>query len=90
MQHSKSSTLDEEDTIDQIVIASRHAISIVIVGVGGRKFDVMERLDGDEKVLANKRKERVSRDIVQFGAHNGSRTTHWGVVHLVVTAYRGR
>ena len=57
---------DREATIDSIVYASYLPISIVIVGLGSADFTDMRRLDGDLQPLANGKKQKSIRDIVQF------------------------
>jgi len=56
---------DINQTIAEIVSASRLPLSIVIVGVGGANFASMRKLDGDEVALASGG-TRCERDIVQF------------------------
>ena len=43
---------DEDATIRAIVAAADLPMSILIVGVGGADFTVMEKLDGDEERLS--------------------------------------
>ena len=45
---------DIEETIHQIVEASRTPLSIIIVGVGDNDFTEMERLDADDEPLISK------------------------------------
>ena len=61
---------DMSETINEIIEASNHPLSIVIVGIGQSKFVEMIKLDGNKKVLTNKEKQKVSRDIVQFVSFN--------------------
>lgn len=56
---------DMYDTIDQICLASRSAMSIIIIGVGNADFTDMERLDCDGQLLQG-RQYTAARDIVQF------------------------
>jgi len=44
-------------TINEIVEASKHPLSIVIVGVGKADFSKMNVLDGDDKALTSSRGE---------------------------------
>lgn len=57
---------DMEETVEKLVEASMKPLSIVIVGVGFEDFEKLERLDGDQKALVNKKGEKCTRDIVQF------------------------
>ena len=58
---------DLQDTIDQIVNASRMPLSIIIVGVGRADFSAMDQLDADEIPLySSKYKKYMDADIVQF------------------------
>ncbi|ORZ10998.1 Copine-domain-containing protein, partial [Lobosporangium transversale] len=57
---------DMNDTISAIQKASKHAISIIIVGVGKAEFGKMDALDGDVETSSVRSKK--SRDIVQFVA----------------------
>lgn len=58
---------DINSTIDAIVDASEHAMSIVIIGIGDQDFKQMEILDGDEdKLKSPTTGKMVKRDIVQF------------------------
>ena len=61
---------DMDSTIDEIFIAAKLPISIIIIGLGNADFTNMEELDGDEIPLMNNKKEKVSRDIVQFVPFN--------------------
>jgi len=56
---------DMEKTKEAIIDASEYPISIIIIGVGKDKFESMEELDGDDKVLRYRNKYS-KRDIVQF------------------------
>ena len=53
-------------TINALVAASAHPLSVIIVGVGGADFSQMDRLDGDNGHLVNTSGQRAARDIVQF------------------------
>ena len=55
---------DFEDSKETIVDLSEYACSIVIVGLGVEKFNMMEEFDGDDKVLTDRRGRQVRRDIV--------------------------
>ncbi len=56
---------DMDQTIDSIIRASAHPMSIIIVGVGDEDFSAMEALDSDGRLLS--RAGRVAaRDMVQF------------------------
>ena len=57
---------DYQETANVIVEATRKPLSIVIVGVGYENFTSMEKLDGDQKALANSRGIKAVRDIIQF------------------------
>lgn len=57
---------DIQTTIDQVVRLSGLPISIVIVGVGGEKFENMEKLDADIYPLKSQIYGQAKRDIVQF------------------------
>ena len=57
---------DMQATVNQIVMASRLPISIIIVGVGNADFSSMEQLDGDDGLLRDSTGRPASRDIVQF------------------------
>lgn len=56
---------DEEATRESIIEASTLPLSIIIVGVGNADFSSMNRLDGDDRPLVDRRGKRI-RDIVQF------------------------
>ena len=60
---------DMNETIHEIVDASHHPMSIVIVGVGNANFSSMERLDGDNVKLSSHGRT-ATRDIVQFVPFN--------------------
>ncbi|ORY31112.1 copine-8-like protein [Neocallimastix californiae] len=57
--------LDMEKTKEAIIKASELPLSIIIIGVGNDKFESMQELDGDDKVLKYQNKS-AKRDIVQF------------------------
>ncbi|XP_070186631.1 copine-3-like isoform X2 [Littorina saxatilis] len=58
---------DVGETIDAIVQASGLPLSLIIVGVGGADFSLMNVLDGDDGVLRSQTSgQSVKRDIVQF------------------------
>ena len=57
-------------TKDLVVQLSELPCSIIIVGVGGADFGMMEELDGDDGGLCNSVGQPVSRDIVQFVEFN--------------------
>ena len=61
---------DYMETVDNIVDASNLPLSIVIIGVGDKDFEIMNKLDGDEEPLINSREELRKRDIVQFVEFN--------------------
>jgi hypothetical protein len=54
---------DMEETIHEIELASRYPMSIIIIGVGRANFDLMKKLDSDDKTVDY-------RDIVQFVPFN--------------------
>ncbi len=56
---------DVDQTIRAIVDASQTPLSIIIVGIGGEDFTMMEVLDADEEPLVSGG-VTMSRDIVQF------------------------
>lgn len=56
---------DMEDTKRAIIEASKHPVSIVIVGIGNASFDAMDDLDCDKNNLTQDGKI-AERDIVQF------------------------
>jgi hypothetical protein len=56
---------DLKETIEAVVEASHQPLSIIMVGIGNDKFDKMELLDSDDKLLQHG--DLVAqRDIVQF------------------------
>nr|XP_048287544.1 copine-1 isoform X2 [Myodes glareolus]XP_048287545.1 copine-1 isoform X2 [Myodes glareolus]XP_048287546.1 copine-1 isoform X2 [Myodes glareolus]XP_048287547.1 copine-1 isoform X2 [Myodes glareolus]XP_048287548.1 copine-1 isoform X2 [Myodes glareolus]XP_048287549.1 copine-1 isoform X2 [Myodes glareolus] len=57
---------DVEATCEAVVQASKLPMSVIIVGVGGADFEVMEQLDADGGPLRTRRGEAAARDIVQF------------------------
>ncbi|XP_067652733.1 copine-3-like isoform X2 [Haliotis asinina] len=57
---------DMSSTKQAIVEASKLPMSLIIVGVGGADFTMMEELDGDDGLLRAPSGEPVKRDIVQF------------------------
>ncbi|XP_046549365.1 LOW QUALITY PROTEIN: copine-3-like [Haliotis rubra] len=57
---------DMSSTKQAIVEASKLPMSLIIVGVGGADFSMMEELDGDDGLLRAPSGEPVKRDIVQF------------------------
>ena len=57
---------DMEETKAAIVDASWLPMSILIVGIGSKKFEQFKILDGDERKLKDKQGRIVARDIVQF------------------------
>ena len=61
---------DRQDTINEIVRASKLPISIIIIGLGGYSFEGMDELDGDDKPLTNSKGEKWVRDICQFVPFN--------------------
>lgn len=56
---------DEDETIEQVVLGSKTALSIIIVGIGDADFDTMEMLDADTEPLVYNGMV-MERDIVQF------------------------
>lgn len=61
---------DMANTIDAIVEASNHPLSIIIVGIGNADFDNMDTLDADDVPLVSRSGVRMKRDIVQFVPFN--------------------
>ena len=57
---------DYDETVQLLIEASRMPLSILIVGVGFENFKKMEKLDGDQLEILNKRGDSCARDIVQF------------------------
>ena len=57
---------DLEETVEEIIIASKLPISIIIIGIGHGPFDKMEALDADVSPLVDKYGRKMDRDIVQF------------------------
>ena len=61
---------DMDDTIDNIVEASKLPLSIIIIGIGNANFTNMEFLDGDKVPLVDSFGNIRKRDIVQFVEFN--------------------
>ena len=61
---------DMDDTVDNIVKASKLPLSIIIIGIGDSDFTGMEILDGDEIQLEDSKGNKRERDIVQFVEFN--------------------
>ena len=61
---------DMDDTIDNIVEASKLPLSIIIIGIGNANFANMEDLDGDKVPLVDSFGNIRKRDIVQFVEFN--------------------
>ncbi|EAL73297.1 phospholipid-binding protein [Dictyostelium discoideum AX4] len=61
---------DTQKTIDELVSASKSALSVVIIGVGNYHFEAMKILDGDEKGLVDSKGNPSKRDICQFVPFN--------------------
>lgn len=57
---------DMEQTKQIIVESSKHPISVIIIGVGEEKFELMRQLDSDESVLRDNFGHAAVRDVVQF------------------------
>lgn len=58
---------DRQESINAMVKASAHPLSVLIVGVGGADFTEMEHLDSDRhKLPASDGNRLTARDIVQF------------------------
>ena len=58
---------DLQKTIDEIVYGSELPLSIIIVGVGGEDFSLMDVLDADiEPLYSMSYRRQMSADIVQF------------------------
>ena len=62
--------IDQIETINGIVEASKLPLSIIIIGIGNADFTNMKILDGDEKPLINSYGEIRKRDIEQFVKFN--------------------
>ena len=62
---------DKQETINEIVRASRFPLSLIIVGVGNEDFSMMDELDADEEPLySTEDNTYMERDIVQFVPFN--------------------
>lgn len=62
---------DMQDTINEVVRASKFPISIVIIGVGDEDFSLMDELDADvTPLVSSETGEQMTRDIVQFVPFN--------------------
>lgn len=61
---------DMDATISAIVDASYQPLSILIIGVGSKKFDDLSVLDGDHQIPRDKQGRVPARDIVQFVEYN--------------------
>eukprot|EP00341_Mesodinium_pulex_P007660 CAMPEP_0116897406 /NCGR_PEP_ID=MMETSP0467-20121206/6394_1 /TAXON_ID=283647 /ORGANISM="Mesodinium pulex, Strain SPMC105" /LENGTH=67 /DNA_ID=CAMNT_0004569033 /DNA_START=1400 /DNA_END=1603 /DNA_ORIENTATION=+ len=59
-----------EDTIREVVISSKLAVSLIIVGVGDADFSDMDILDSDDERLVDEYGNRQVRDNVQFVPYN--------------------
>lgn len=59
---------DMQDTINEIVRATRFPMSIIIVGVGDEDFSLMDELDADEEPLFSTT-ENVHRPPIFFGGN---------------------
>jgi len=66
---------DVQRTIDSIVNATNHPLSIIIVGVGNADFDTMDVLDADDEPLISSRGVKMKADIVQFVPFNKFRNS---------------
>ena len=62
--------MDQQDTVNAIVEASRLPMSIIVIGIGSADFSQMDKLDADVTPLCNSRGEFAERDIVQFVEFN--------------------
>ena len=62
---------DMEETVDEIIRIGNLPLSIVVVGVGGGRWDAMEMLDADEIPLRASNGAMMPRDCVQFVAFRG-------------------
>jgi len=67
---------DVQKTIDTIVAASNHPMSIIIVGVGNADFTTMDVLDADDEPLISSRGQKMQADIVQFVPFNKFKGHH--------------
>jgi hypothetical protein len=61
---------DMEETKQLIVDASDLPLSIIIIGVGSEKFEMMNELDSDGSALTDSNGRAAKRDIVQFVKFN--------------------
>jgi len=60
---------DWDDSVDAIVEAAKHPLSIIIIGIGkdsDEGFPEMRLLDSDHNKLVNSNGEKAIRDVVQF------------------------
>jgi len=57
---------DMKDTRDLICQAAHLPASVIIVGIGNEKFEMMQALDGDTEPLCDRNGNKCARDIVQF------------------------
>jgi hypothetical protein len=51
---------------DLIVQASTMPLSVIIIGVGNERFEMMRELDSDDGPLRNRAGQPATRDVVQF------------------------
>ncbi|GAB1285854.1 Copine-1 [Apodemus speciosus] len=65
-QAAQQRTASVKATCEAVVEASKLPMSVIIVGVGGADFEVMEQLDADGGPLRTHSGEAAARDIVQF------------------------
>eukprot|EP00769_Ergobibamus_cyprinoides_P001439 gnl/Ergobibamus_cyprinoides/248.p1 GENE.gnl/Ergobibamus_cyprinoides/248~~gnl/Ergobibamus_cyprinoides/248.p1 ORF type:complete len:257 (+),score=77.00 gnl/Ergobibamus_cyprinoides/248:659-1429(+) len=59
-------TMDMQQTITQIVAASKLPVSIIIAGIGNADFSAMDELDADTQPLVDSHGLSAVRDCVQF------------------------
>ena len=57
---------DMPKTKEIIVAASGLPLSIIIIGIGKEKFEMMVELDSDDQLLKDTKGNTALRDIVQF------------------------
>lgn len=64
---------DMQNTMNLLVLASKMAISVIIIGVGNADFSDMEKLDGDQIAIVDDKGNKAVRDCVQFVKFNSAK-----------------